>query len=145
MCSSFAVGLNGSQSRAAGKGFGQPDELRHFADSFRKGFAGEFLAQLRFHSVGSVIYAVAARLPNSFCRGRPAVLDGGNAGSQALVLGDEENVRVVGRERLDVVDGRESAAERPVFDQSCRHQPVCRAQDIGQGQTVGWLVDCHDR
>ena len=29
-------------------------------------------------------------------------VDGGDAGSQAFVFGDEKNVRVVGRERLDV-------------------------------------------
>src|SRR5262245_2016714 len=35
---SFFVGFRRDESWAAGKGFGQPDELRHFADLFRKRF-----------------------------------------------------------------------------------------------------------
>jgi hypothetical protein len=37
--------------RTARKRFGQSDELRDFADFFRKGLASEFLAHFRFHHV----------------------------------------------------------------------------------------------
>ncbi len=39
--------------RTARKSLSEPDQLRHLADFFRKRFAGEFSAHLRFHNVGS--------------------------------------------------------------------------------------------
>ena len=40
-------------------------------------------------------------------------VDGRDAGGQALVSGNKKDVRVVGGERLDVINRRQSAAERP--------------------------------
>ncbi len=50
---SIGLSLCRRQSLAAGEGFRQPDELRHFADFFRKRFAGQFLSHLGFHGFGS--------------------------------------------------------------------------------------------
>src|SRR5882724_8705123 len=72
-------------------------------------------------------------------------VDGRNARSQSFVGGDEENVRIVGGERFDVINRRERAAERPVFNQLRGNQFVRRTQQVGQGQIIGRLIGCHDR
>ena len=44
-------------------------------------------------------------------------VDGGNAGTYAFVLREEKNIGVVSGERLEIVNRRQRAAERPFFNQ----------------------------
>src|ERR1043166_9349471 len=108
------------------------------------GLAHSFLGQTaggeKLHGESPDQQVLAFHLPTVCLQMR---VNGGNACGQAFILRDEKNIRVVSGEWFDVVNCRERAAQRPVFNQSRRHEIVRPAQNIGQRQTVGLLIDSH--
>ena len=70
-------------------------------------------------------------------------VDGGYAGGDAFVTGNKEYVGIVGGEWFDVVNRGKRTAEGPIFDQPGGHEIVSRAQNIGEREIIGWLIDCH--
>src|ERR1700686_950172 len=66
-----------------------------------------------------------------------------NSGVQCFVLRDENNIGIVSRERLDVVDRRERAAESVVFNQTSGDEFVRRAKNISERDC--WRFLAHSR
>ena len=56
-----------------------------------------------------------------------------NPRAESVLSGDKDDVRIVGGEWLDVVDGGERAAERVVLDEACGDEIIRCAEDIGEG------------
>src|SRR6266498_2885482 len=62
-------------------------------------------------------------------------IDRRNSGAQCFVARDEDDVGIVSRERFDVVNGSERAAQRVIFDEAGGKEFVRGAKNISERNT----------